>query len=472
VSGPVSPLKWLRSVRFFTSARSAALAFGLLLCSATLLYVGYVRWNLTWLDGIAATVVVASVTTVVIDRLIVHYRRVRLISTLESGRRQLEDSCSDLVKAVNDICEQVNQAYPEAPYWYAGGGYTPAGVDDSWRLWLERLNAAVNVWTALTGYGLRSARINAIDDSLANLRDAHTEALDTFVQLETHMKSKKTPFVLFGDPPPPPQPDEDISKATEAVAVKVTNATRKTLAAIEVLKRTAAEDDLQARVARRHPFRLPRWLQFATVLLAVTWVAVLACARLFPTAFPGGFVEDNLINITASTAIALFAGALTIALAQGRRVATGRNALSSFLVLQNICTGIIFMAVPPGHPDLRQVLAENADDIADLTAAIQNETPSAELAFWTRIVTDNMHQLAAVETPFFISEADVDDKFATLFRPTRDPDLDPDTQAHFAQQKARASTRPSGPTPQLLKLASDLMKLIGAAQAAIQGQGT
>ena len=83
-----------------------------------------------------------------------------------------------------------------------------------------------------------------------------------------------------------------------------------------------------------------------------------------------------------------------------------------------------------------------------------------------------MHQLAAVETPFFISEADVEEKFVTLFRPTRDPDLDADTQAHFAQQKARASTRPSGPIPQLVKLASDLLELTKAARAAAQGQGT
>jgi hypothetical protein len=465
-------LKWLRSVRFFTSARSAALAFGLLLCSAALLYVGYVRWNLTWLGSIAATVIVASVTTVVIDRLIVSCRRIRLITTLESGRRQLEDSCHDLIEAVNDIREEVDEAYPKLPNWYAGGGYTSAGVDDSWRFRLERLNAAVNVWTVLTGYGLRSARINAINASLANLRDAHTEALDSFVQLETHVKSKEAPFVLIGDPPPPAQPDEDILKATEAVALTVTNATREAVAAIEVLKTDAAEDDLQARVARRYPFRLPRWLQFATVLMAVAWVAVLVCAQLVPTAFPRDFVEDNLINITASTAIALFAGALTIALVQSRRVAVGKNALSSFLVLQSICTNIIVMAVPPGQPDLRRTLAEKAEFIADLAVAIQNETPSPELAFWTRIVTDNMHQLAAVETPFFISEADADAKSATLSRPTRYPDLDAATQAHFAQKKAKASTRPLGPIPQLVKLAEDLMELIEAAQAAAQGQGT
>lgn len=465
-------LKWLRLVRLFTSATSAALAFGLLLCSAALLYVGYVRWNLTWLGSIAATIVIASVTTVVIDRLIVHYRRARLVTTLESGRQRLEDSCNDLIKAVNNIREEVDLAYPEPPYWNACGGYTPAGVDDSWRFWLEKLNNAVNVWAVLTGYGLRSAQINDINDSLANLRDAHTEALDTFVQLETHMKSREAPVVLFGNPPPPPQPDEDILKAADAAAVKVTNVTREAVTAIEVLKTAAAKDDLQARVARRHPFRLPRWLQFATVLMAVAWVAVLACAQLVPTAFPRGFVEDNLINIAASTAIALFAGALTIALVQGRRVAVGKNAFTYFFVLQSICTNIITMALPPGQPDLRRVLAEKADYIADLTTAIQNETPSAELAFWTRIVTDNMHQLAAVETPFFISEADVEEKFVTLFRPTRDPDLDADTQAHFAQQKAIASTRPSGPIPQLVKLASDLLELTKAAKAAAQGQGT
>lgn len=468
----MTPLKWLRSIRFFTSAKSAALAFVLLLCSAVLLYVGYARWNLAWLGGIADTVIVASVTTVVIDRLIVRYRRVRLVATLESGRRRLEDSCSDLIKAVNNIREQVDQSYPEPPYWYAGGGYTPAGVDDSWRFWLEKLSDAVNFWTVLTGYGLRSARINAINDSLASLRDAHTEALDTFVQLETHMKSKKAPIVLFEDPPPPPQPDEDMLKAAEAAAVKVATVAREAVTAIEGLKTAAAEDDLQGRVARRHPFRLPRWLQFTTVLMAVAWVAVLVCAKVIPTAFPGNFVEDNLINIAASTAIALFAGALTIALVQGRRVVIGQNALSSFLVLQKICTDFIVMAMPPGHPDLRPMMAEKAEYIADLSTAIQNETPSAELAFWTRIVTDNMQQLAAAETPFFISEADVDDKFATLFRPTRDPDLDAETQAHLAQQRARASTLPSGPIPQLVKLASDLMELIGAAQAAAQGQGT
>lgn len=467
----MTPLKLLRLVRSLTSARSAALALGLLLCSAALLYVGYVRWNLSWLGSIAATVIIASVTTVVIDRVIVHYRRVRLITTLESGGRRLEVSCNDLIKAVNDIREEVDQAYPEPPHWIVGSGYTSAGVDDSWRFWLEKLNDSVNAWTMLTGYGFRSAQINAINDHLASLRDAHTEALDTFVRLAANIESKKATFELFADPTPP-QPDEDIVEAAQAAVGEVTGATRDAVAAIEVLKNAAADDDLQARVARRHPFRLPRWMQFATVLIAVAWIGVLVYAQLVPAAFPHGFVEDNLADLAASSAIALFAGALTITLVQGRRVIVGKNALPPFFVLHNICTGIIAGAIPPGQPDLRRRLAEAADYVADLSASIQNESPSAELAFWTRIATDNMRRLAALETPFFISNADAVDKFATLFRPTGNPDLDGDTQALIAQRKSEASTQPTAPIHQLVNVLSDLYEFTEAAHAAAQGKGT
>lgn len=467
----MTPFKWMRLARYFTSARSVAVAFGLLLCSAALLYVGYVKWNLSWLGSIAATVIIASVTTVIIDRLIVRYQRIRLLATLESGRRRLEDSCKDLIKAVNDVGSEVDQAFPKSPYWIAAGGYTPAGVDDSWRFWVERLNAAVNAWSALTGYGLRSAHINAVNDSLANVRDAYTEALDMFKQLAAHMKSKEPPFNLFGDPLPPPQPDKEVLKAAEAAAIKVTRMSDEAVGTIEVVKTTAAKDDLQARTARRHPFRLPPWLQFATVAVAVAWIFAVVAAQVFPAAFPHGFVEDNLLDIAASSAIALFAGALTITLVQGRRIVVGKNTFPFYSALSMIC-GDITLKTRPDEPDLRRMLAEKADDIADLAVAIQNESPSAELAFWTRIVTDKMRRLAADEAPFFISEADAADKFATLFRPTGNPDLDADTQTVMARHRAGASTQPSAPVPELVNLLEDLNELTEAARAAAQGQGT
>lgn len=468
----MTPKEFVYLVRSLTSARSIALAFGLLLCSAAILYAGYVRWNLSWLGSIAATVIIASVTTVVIDRLIVRYRRIRLLGTLESGRRRLEESCEELIEAVHNIHDQVDQAFPKPPYWIAGGVYTAAGVDDSWSLWVERLSDAVNAWSALTGYGLRSAQINAVNNSLANLRDTYTEALDMFEQLAAHMKSKKTPFHLFGDQSSPAQPDKAILKAAEAAASRVASTSDKAVAAIEVLKTAAAEDDLQARAARRHPFRLPQWLQFATTAAAASWILVLVAAQVFPAAFPRGFVEDNLLNIAASTAIALFAGALTIALVQGKRIAVGKNALPPYLALSIVCDNLILEAQPSDQPDIRRTLAEKADVIADLAAAIQNESPSAELAFWTRIATDKMRRLAAVEAPLFISEADADEKFATLFRPTNDPDLDADTQAVIARQRAGASTQPSAPVPELLNLFQALNELTKAAYVAVQGRGT
>lgn len=97
------------------------------------------------------------------------------------------------------------------------------------------------------------------------------------------------------------------------------------VAAIEALKTDAAHDDLPARVARRHPFRLPAWLQFATVLSAGAWAIVLVCARLNPAAFPDGFLEDNLLDIAANIAIALFAGALTIALYKAEELSSPRT---------------------------------------------------------------------------------------------------------------------------------------------------
>jgi hypothetical protein len=43
------------------------------------------------------------------------------------------------------------------------------------------------------------------------------------------------------------------------------------------------------------------------------------------------------------------------------------------------CQDISAMATPPGHPDLRITLAKTANYIADLTSAIENESPVAEL---------------------------------------------------------------------------------------------
>ena len=82
-----------------------------------------------------------------------------------------------------------------------------------------------------------------------------------------------------------------------------------------------------------------------------------------------------------------------------------------------------------------------------------------------------MHRLAAVETPFFISEADAADEFASILRPTGHPVLDTDTQAVIARRKAGASTQPSAPIHQLVNLLQDLYKLTEAAHAAAQGQG-
>lgn len=83
----VTPPKWLRLSLLVTSASSAAGAFGLLLCSAGLFYAGYVWWGVSQLGNITVTAIVASVTTVIIDRIIVRHQRAQLTKTLESGQQ-------------------------------------------------------------------------------------------------------------------------------------------------------------------------------------------------------------------------------------------------------------------------------------------------------------------------------------------------------------------------------------------------
>lgn len=457
-------LRWLRLTLMVGSAWPAAGAIGMLLCSAALLYGGYAWWGLSWLGSIAATVIVASVTTVIIDRLIVRSQRARLTTALESGQRQLETSCDNLIEEVNYAGEQVSEQYPKPPSWIPAIGFTSAGLDDSWRFSLGQLDGAVNAWTVLTGYGLRSLHLNAINDKLANLRDAYTEAMDDYDRLAEHMRSRtRLSFSLFAEESPQPQPDEDLVRAADMAVRKVTNVAREARAAIEDLKTGTAQDDLRARAARRRPMRLPRWLQLGTVMLAVAWAAVLVCAKLIPAAFPAGFLEDNLLDLTASAAIALFAGALTVTLVYRRRMTVAKNALPYYSLLVDLCLEITAQATPPGHPDLRRTLAKTADYMADLSSAIQNENPSAELTFWTRIVTDAMRRLGAAETPLFISRADADARFASLSRPSQVPDAG--TQAGIAPEKAKASPGLQA-THQLLSLLQNLAQLYGVAYAA------
>jgi hypothetical protein len=83
-----------------------------------------------------------------------------------------------------------------------------------------------------------------------------------------------------------------------------------------------------------------------------------------------------------------------------------------------------------------------------------------------------MRRLAADETAFFISEADVVDKSAGQLRPTGNPVLDADTEVLFAQRRAEASTEPAAPIHQLVNLLPDLDQLTETAYAAAQGQGS
>ena len=131
---------------------------------------------------------------------------------------------------------------------------------------------------------------------------------------------------------------------------------------------------------------------------------------------------------------------------------------------------IFSKAMPPGDSGLGRTLAEVADRIPDVTSAIQSESPSAVLTFWTRVVTDTIRRLAK-ETDFFISQADAVERFASQSRPTRNLVLDAGDQALIAQERARASTEPLAPKPELLSLLEDLHELSIAAYAAAHAQG-
>lgn len=437
---------------------------GLLLCSAALFYIGYVRWNLAWLGNVAATVIVASITAVVIDRVIVGYRRRRLTAVIDSARRQLGDRCDDLVVRVNSIRDEAANARPKPPYLIAGG-YTPSGVDNSWGFALNNLDEALVAWAVLTGYSHRSVHMDAIDTALAELRNAYTDAMDASARVMAQIKANWSALdELFGQSMP--KPDESLMVAANGAIDRVSSAASAAVASIDALKADAGREDMARWIKRKRPFRLPSWLQVATLIIATAWTAILISASLTPTGFPPNFTEDNILNIAANAAIALFAGTLTIALVQHRRVVVAAHALPTYTALTQICAQLTLLANPSRNADLRATLVQATERISTLSLTIQSECASAELSFWTTLITTKMRRLAAVDTPLSVSETDAVSSFFGSFRPSSHPGLDADTQAMFAQQSAKANIQPAAPSRELIDFLEDLSQFADAARAA------
>lgn len=426
--------------------------------------VGVLIWRPIWLTSFASTIVVAFVTAVTVDAVIVKRRRRTMLRATTDARAAVDLACEELARQAGRFAANASAADPGDPDAFLSTLLSADYLDNSLRLWRDRVSTALDGLTLRVGAGLARTRTDEVDASLRRFAEAYNTAYTANARLH---EARRTSLLRSLTQPATVHPQiQGLVDDAERARAGCGEAYDALVGMLADLVSAGAALPYEAYVADRVPYRLPPWLRATAGVAGVLWVCVLLSATAYPDAFPQGFAVDGVGDLVADLVVALFGGALAIAIAENARISLLGRAFEPARQLGELGSGLLTMGVS-ANPKLPDTLRRTASVVEDLVDAIAVERPNAELSMRGRRVVAMMRDLGDTDAPLWTSERDRLDEFFVL---GRGPSGDELYDALWEQERAKADSEPRHPTTPLHNLFMELTRLSEVAGLVARGE--